>query len=60
MQTSVIHLYQILTFVEDVWTMWRSQSMVFCRLAFISSHESNKKKGNILVRAVQRYRSSHS
>jgi len=43
MRTSIIHLYQISTkFVEDMWTMWKSQSMVFCRLAFVSSYESNK------------------
>jgi len=54
MQTSIIHPYEISTkFMEVVWTMWKSWSMVFCRLAFISSHE--RKKKTILVLAVKAY-----
>jgi hypothetical protein len=41
--------------MEDVWTMRKSYSMVFCKLAFVSNHESFFFLSSILVHAVKAY-----
>jgi hypothetical protein len=54
MQSGVVHPYQISTqSVEGVWTMRKSQCMVFCKLGFITNQES--KKEVVFVHAVKAY-----
>jgi len=54
MQTSIIHPYKIST---NLWKMCGQcgKSMVFCKLAFISSHERKKKRKTFFVLAVKEY-----